>query len=61
METINKAKSFAPTDAMRNNARRGLALREKWNRGGLDASQAKTEGVGSGVARARDIIKVLQV
>jgi hypothetical protein len=56
METINKAKSFAPTEAMRNNARRGLALREKWNRGGLDASQAKKEGVGSGVARARDII-----
>ena len=56
METINKAKSFAPTDAMRNNAKRGLALREKYNRGGLDASQAKSEGVGSGVARARDII-----
>jgi hypothetical protein len=56
VETINKAKSFAPTDAMRNNARRGLALREKYNRGGLDASQAKSEGVGSGVARARDII-----
>lgn len=56
MQQINKAKSFAPTDAMRNNARRGLALREKWNRGGLDASQAKSEGVGSGVARARDII-----
>jgi hypothetical protein len=41
---------------MRNNAKRGLALREKYNRGGLDASQAKSEGVGSGVARARDII-----
>ena len=56
MQQINKAKSFAPTDAMRNNAKRGLALREKYNRGGLDASQAKSEGVGSGVARARDII-----
>lgn len=56
MQQINKAKSFAPTDAMQNNARRGLALREKYNRGGLDASQAKAEGVGSGVARARDII-----
>lgn len=56
MEIVNKAKSFAPTDAMRNNAKRGLALREKYNRGGLDASQAKSEGVGSGVARARDII-----
>lgn len=56
MQQINKVKSFAPTDAMRNNAKRGLALREKYNRGGLDASQAKSEGVGSGVARARDII-----
>lgn len=56
MEIVNKAKSFAPTDAMRNNAKRGLALREKYNRGGLDASQASAEGVGSGVARARDII-----
>lgn len=56
MQQINKAKSFAPTDAMRNNAKRGLALREKYGRGGLDASQAKAEGVGSGVARARDII-----
>lgn len=56
MEIVSKAKSFAPTDAMRNNARRGLALREKYGRGGLDASQAKSEGVGSGVARARDII-----
>lgn len=55
MEQVNKAKSFTPTQAMRNNAKRGLALREKWNRGGLDASQAKSEGVGSGVARARDI------
>jgi len=56
MEQINKAKSFAPTEAMKNNAKRGLDLREKWNRGGLSASQANQEGVGSGVARARDII-----
>lgn len=56
MEEIKKAKSFAPTQAMKNNASRGLALREKFNRGGLDASQANAEGVGSGVARARDII-----
>jgi len=56
MENINKSKSYAPTEAMKNNAKRGLALREKYNRGGLDSSQAKEEGVGSGVARARDII-----
>lgn len=49
-------KSYKPTTAMRNNAKRGLALREKWKRGGLDAKEAKSEGVGSGVARARDII-----
>ncbi len=48
--------AYTPTSSMKNNARRGLALREKWNRGGLDASQANAEGVGSGVARARDII-----
>ena len=57
MTEINKAaKSYKPTDAMIANAKRGLALREKYGRGGLDASQAKSEGVGSGVARARDII-----
>lgn len=56
MEEITKAKSFAPTEAMKNNASRGLALREKYDRGGLDTAQAHKEGVGSGVARARDII-----
>lgn len=56
MEQIEKAKSYKPTAAMVANAKRGLALREKYGRGGLDASQAKAEGVGSGVARARDII-----
>lgn len=50
------SKSYTPTEAMKNNAKRGLALREKYGRGSLDASQAKKEGVGSGVARARDII-----
>jgi hypothetical protein len=57
METINKTKSYAPTDAMRNNARRGLALREKYGRGGLDTREAGKQGIGSGVARARDIIE----
>ena len=56
MENVKKAKSYSPTEAMRNNARRGLALREKYNRGGLSTGQASNEGVGSGVARARDII-----
>jgi hypothetical protein len=33
-EQLTKAKSYTPTEAMRNNAKRGLALIEKWNRGG---------------------------
>lgn len=56
MQQIEKAKSYAPTDAMRRAAKRGLELRAKYNRGGLDAKQASEAGVGSGVARARDII-----
>ena len=54
-DNIEKA-SYTPTQSMRNAAKRGLALREKYNRGGLSAGEAKSEGVGSGVARARDII-----
>lgn len=56
MENLSKSKSYAPTQAMINNAKRGLALREKYNRGGLDTSEAGEQGIGSGVARARDII-----
>lgn len=56
MENLSKLKSYAPTQAMINNAKRGLALREKYNRGGLDTSEAGEQGIGSGVARARDII-----
>lgn len=56
IEQVNKAKSYKPTQAMINNAKRALALREKYKRGMLSASEAKDEGVGSGVARARDII-----
>lgn len=41
MEQKDKTKSFAPTEAMKNNVRRGLALREKWNRGGLAITKAK--------------------
>lgn len=56
MENLSKSKSYATTQTMINNAKRGLALREKYNRGGLDTSEAGEQGIGSGVARARDII-----
>ena len=52
---VEKA-SYTPTQSMRDAAKRGLDLREKYNRGGLSAGEAKSAGVGSGVARARDII-----
>ena len=39
------AETFTPTDAMAANARRGLELRDKYNRGGTAV----------GIARARDI------
>lgn len=48
-----------PTDAAITAAKKGLEARKKApksKKGGLDTQQAKAEGVGSGVARARDII-----
>lgn len=50
------ADSFVVPQAVRDAAKRGLALRKQWGRGGLDTRQAAEAGVGSGVARARDLI-----
>jgi len=41
---------------MRNNAKRGLELRKKYGRGGLSTQEAGKQGIGSGVARASDIV-----
>lgn len=46
------ADSYKPPQGVRSAAARGLALREKWKRGGLSSSEASDEGVGSGVQRA---------
>lgn len=56
LEEINKAKSYTTTQAMRNNAKRGLELRKKYGRGGLTTQEAGKQGIGSGVARASDIV-----
>ena len=37
------------------NAKRGLKLRKEWGRGGLSPSEAKSQGIDSGVTRARKI------
>lgn len=61
-ENVSKEKlhkSYKPSQAMISAAKRGLAARQKANdsdKGGFDAKEAKAQGVGSGVARARDII-----
>lgn len=49
------ADGFIPPEGVRSAARRGLKLREKFGRGGLDTREAGKQGIGSGVARARDL------
>ena len=55
MSDIEKADSYSPPQSVRNNAKRGLKLREKYGRGGLSTGEAGKQGIGSGVARARDL------
>ncbi len=53
-----KTIDFSVPEGVRQAARRGLELRRKQspsNKAGLDPMQAAKEGVGSGVARARDL------
>jgi len=50
------AQSFKVPQSVKNNAKRGLALRKKHGRGGLTTGEAGKAGIGSGVARARDLI-----
>lgn len=52
---IAKARTFEPNEAMRDAARRGLALREEWGRGGLSTQEAGAQGSKSGVARASSL------
>lgn len=47
--------NYTPPQEVQNAARRGLELRRKHGRGGLDTRQAGAQGIGSGVARARDL------
>lgn len=55
METVEKAKTYPPPEAVRNTAKRFLKLREKYKRGGLSTQEAGAQGIGSGIARARDL------
>ena len=47
--------SFTPPAAAVAAAKKGLAQRKKWGRGGLSPAEAKSQGIDSGVTRARKI------
>lgn len=49
------SESFTPPQSAINNAKRGLELRKKYGRGGLSPAEAKSQGIDSGVTRARKI------
>ena len=53
---LRKTSFSAPAD-VRKAAAKGLELREEFGRGGLSIQQASEQGIGSGVARARDLVK----
>ena len=52
-----KKTSFDVPASVRKAAAKGLELRAKFNRGGLSIQEASKQGIGSGVARARDLIQ----
>jgi hypothetical protein len=52
-----KKTSFEVPASVRKAAAKGLKLREEFGRGGLSIQEASKQGIGSGVARARDLIK----
>jgi len=50
-----EAESYKPPASAVSNAKRGLSLRKEFGRGGLSPSEAKAQGIDSGVTRARKI------
>jgi len=49
------AESFTPPSSAVANAKKGLEMRKKWKRGGLTPAEAKSQGIDSGITRARKI------
>ena len=52
---IKRAESYKPPASAVKAAKKGLAQRKEWGRGGLSPSEAKSQGIDSGVTRARKI------
>jgi len=54
-KTALQNRSFDVPPSVRKAAKKGLELRKKFGRGGLSIQEASKQGIGSGVARARDL------
>jgi hypothetical protein len=52
---VLNAESYKPPASAVTNAKRGLELRKEYGRGGLSPAEAKSQGIDSGVTRARKI------
>jgi len=50
-----EAETYTPPAAAVAAAKKGLSQRKKWGRGGLSPAEAKSQGIDSGVTRARKI------
>ena len=50
-----EAENYTPPAAAVAAAKKGLSQRKKWSRGGLSPAEAKSQGIDSGVTRARKI------
>ena len=50
---VKGAESFTPPSSAVSNAKKGLGMRKKWGRGGLTPAEAKSQGIDSGITRAR--------
>ena len=50
-----RAETYTPPAAAVTAAKKGLSQRKKWGRGGLSPAEAKSQGIDSGVTRARKI------
>ena len=52
---IKRAESYKPPASAVAAAKKGLSQRKEWGRGGMSPSEAKSQGIDSGVTRARKI------
>ena len=55
MADVMEAETYTPPAAAVTAAKKGLSQRKKWGRGGLSPAEAKSQGIDSGVTRARKI------